>query len=159
MSANGYLTEDDLVHVSTVETLSVITARAYRHLVIDAKKAGVTVTLASPGAGYRSFKTQDEMRRGSLGDRKLAAKWDLNPDSSVPLAAAGYSSHGYGTRVDLLFNGSSSPSAAHIKLAKAHGFTREFGSDDPNHFEHDGKTATGALSRADLKANHLYPEQ
>lgn len=158
-SPNGRLTEAELVHVSAVETLSVLTARAYRHLVIAGHAAGIKVSLASPGAAYRSFEVQDEMRRGSLGDRALAAKWGLNPNSSVPLASAGYSTHGTGTRVDLLFNGSSWPTTAELALAAHYGFTREFGADDPNHFRHDGRTAIQPLSDAQVAAAHLYPHE
>jgi hypothetical protein len=157
MSANGYLTEAELVHVSPVETLSTLAARAYRHLVIAGAAKGIKIHIASPGGAYRSFKTQAEMREGSLGNVALAAKWDLNPNSSVPLAAAGYSSHGFGTRVDLIFNGSSNPNGTELSLAAHYGFTREFGADDPNHFKHDGKTAITPLSAAEVAAAHLYP--
>lgn len=157
MSANGCLTEAELVHVSPVETLSVLTARAYRHLVIAGQAAKIKIALASPGAAYRSLEVQKEMQEGSLGNVALAEKWGLNPNSSVPLAGPGYSSHGTGSRVDLLFNGSSDPSSAQLRLAAKFGFTREFGADDPNHFKHDGHTATDALSAQQVAAAHLYP--
>lgn len=158
-SPNGRLTEAELVHVSAVETLDVLTARAYRHLIIGGHAEGVKIALASPGAAYRSLAVQAEMREGSLGNVALAKKWGLNPNSSVPLASPGYSSHGTGTRVDLLFNGSSWPSAAHLALAAKFGFTREFGSDDPNHFKHDGHTATAPLTDAQVAAARLYPHE
>lgn len=147
MSANGQLTASELTRVSAQEQLSKTTAIAYENMVAAGPAKRIAISISSPGGGYRDLETQKEMREGSQGNVALARKWDLNPNSSVPLASPGYSTHGTGTRVDLLFNGSSSPTASQIAFAGTFGFTREFGEADPNHFEHDGKTAITPIKK------------
>lgn len=146
---NGMLPASSLVTVAPGEQLSTPTANAYRALVAAGKHVGITVALAGGvGSGYRSLAVQELYVKASHGDADAARQVGLNPGSSISVAAAGYSSHGWGTRADLLFNGSSWPTKAQLDLAAKFGFTREFGADDPNHFEHDGKTAILAPATA-----------
>lgn len=95
------------------------------------KKLGRTISIAKPGGGYRSWNVQNEMYLGSKGNVRLAKKWGLNPRSSVPLAGPGNSSHGFGTRVDIV---GTPIDGAFLRLARDFGFTLEFGPRDPNHF-------------------------
>lgn len=140
MTTPGELPASSLTPIGHGDWLLTNAAHALNALIADGKQHGITITPASPGAGYRSAKTQDEMRAGSLGNVALAKKWDLNPRSSVPVAAHPNGTHEHGDRVDLLFNGSSSPTQAQIDLAEKHGWHREFGANDENHFQHDGRT-------------------
>lgn len=140
MTTPGTFPASALVTISTGERLLASAAAAFHALVDDGKKHGITIRPASPGAAYRDAKTQDEMRAGSMGNVALAQKWDLNPRSSVPVAAHPNGTHEHGDRIDLLFNGSSSPTQAQIDLAEKHGWHREFGANDENHFQHDGRT-------------------
>jgi hypothetical protein len=125
---------------------------ALKSLALLAEIHGITVRPAGGlGSGYRDLKTQQifyDASRGNVADAKLA---DLNPDSRTAIAAPGGSSHGWGDRVDLLFNGSSDPSKLDLALANHFGFTREFQAADPNHFQHDGRTATGGPNPADWR--------
>jgi hypothetical protein len=140
MTTPGEFPASALVAVSHGERLIPGAANALKALIDAAKHHGLTITLASPGAAYRDAQTQNEMRRGSMGDVALARKWDLNPNSSVPVAAHPYGTHEHGDRVDLLFDGSSNPSTSQVGLAASLGWRREFGAADPNHFQWDGRT-------------------
>lgn len=136
MSANGRLTSGELATVQAGITLAKTTAARFLLLKAAAKKQlGRTIAVAAPGGGYRSWAVQDEMRRASQGNTALAAKWHLNAHSSVPLASPGYSSHGFGTRVDIV---GTPIDQAFLNLAARYGFKREFGGADPNHFEDFG---------------------
>lgn len=136
MSSNGRLTASELTTVQAGIKLATKTAKRFALLKAEAKKKyGWTIAIAPPGGGYRSFAVQGEMRLASMGNTALAAKWHLNPHSSVPLAKAGGSSHGFGTRMDIVgapLNGT------FFALAAKYGFVREFGSADPNHFMDTG---------------------
>jgi LysM repeat protein len=140
--ANGRIPASDLTKVQANTTLSKPTAVAWFALKAAAKKElGRTISIAGTagGGGYRSYAMQDAMHNASIsGNAALKARWDLNPNSSVPLAAAGGSTHGLGTRVDIV---GTVMDQKFFDLAKRFGFTREFGPRDPNHFMHDGKTA------------------
>jgi len=57
--------------------------------------------------------------------------WNLTPN--VPIAAVGTSSHGEGNAVDVSNNNSWV-----ISHCGDYGFTREFGENDPNHYQYDG---------------------
>lgn len=136
----GEIPASALSTVAPGERLIVGAACALRALFDAAKAHGQHWTLASPGAAYRDAKTQNEMRAGSMGNVALAQKWDLNPNSSVPVAAHPYGTHEHGDRADLLFNGSSNPTDSQIAFAEARGWFREFKAADPNHFQWDGHT-------------------
>lgn len=148
-SANGRLTAAELTTVAPGLQLACSAANAFERLVAAGKAKGWAISIVEPGGAYRSFETQYEMYRASRGDVTLALKWNLNPNSTVPLAGPGYSSHGFGTRVDLLFNGSSTLNSEQLAFCLTFGWTREFGANDPNHFKHDGVTATSPLTPKD----------
>lgn len=150
MTENGKLPATALTTVQGTIQLSTPTATAYRALAAAAKtRLGRTISIATPEGGYRSYSVQAAMHdAGAHGPASARIKWGLNPNSTVAIAAAGYSSHGLGTRVDVV---GSPMDSAFLNLAKTYGFTREFGASDPNHFEHDGKTAITAPKPAAAK--------
>jgi hypothetical protein len=140
--ANGKIPPSDLSTVAIGVQLVTPAANAYRALVAQAAHEHVSIKPAGGvGSGYRDIPLQELFYRASHGDRAAIAQTHLNPDDRTPIAAPGGSSHGWGDRIDLLFDGSAHPSSVDLNLAKRYGFVREFGSADPNHFEHDGKTA------------------
>lgn len=150
----GKMTQAELVTVQTGEQLSIPTSHAYKALVAAAAVKKITIKVSSPGGAYRSLAVAEEMRAASLKGGLAAKEWNLSTSSTIPLGVPG--SHADGTRVDLLFNGSSLPNSTDIALAKQFGFTREFGNDDPNHFQHDGKTAIGATGSASVRKVAAY---
>ena len=118
---NGSLPASLLVEVEPGFLLERGTAAAYKRMKAAAAQDGVT--LAIVGA-YRSLFVQKDMReRGWL--------YNLDPTSSVALAAPGYSTHGLGDRVDIV-RGAAGDWA--IRNAHRFGFVREFGAADPRHF-------------------------
>ena len=130
MSTNGRLAGSELTTVQGRIQLSNLTARAWYAMKAAAAQAGVTLTIALPDGGYRDYATQVDMH-------VHPAAHGLNPNSSVPIAPAGYSTHGTGNRVDI-----AGGQAWALLHAAQFGFTREFGAADPNHYKHDGVTAT-----------------
>jgi hypothetical protein len=139
---NGQIPADQLATVAVGVQLITGAANAYRALVAQAAHEHCAIKPApGVGSGYRDLECQELFYRASHGDKKAADAVHFNTASTVKVAAPGGSSHGWGDRIDLLFDGSQTPDAADLNLAKRFGFTREFGSADSNHFEHDGKTA------------------
>lgn len=142
MSTNGRIPADHLATVAVGVQLITGAANAYRALVAQAAHEHVAIKPApGVGSGYRDIELQELFYRASHGDKAAIKAVHFNTASRVKVAAPGGSSHGWGDRIDLLFDGSQTPDAADLNLAKRFGFTREFGSADSNHFEHDGKTA------------------
>lgn len=142
MSSPGLLKSSELTTVQGSMQLSTKTARAWKRLQAAAKsKLKRNIAIAGPAGAYRSAAVQNAMHQagGPSGTRAQRIRWGLNPASSVSIAAHPGGSHEKGTRVDIV---GTPIDAAFLKLAKQYGFTREFGAADPNHFEHDGKTAT-----------------
>lgn len=143
MSENGRLSAAELVSVDGVQ-LSIPTANAYLRMQAAALADGVKLWIARPIGGYRSFFVQGDMHTNP-------AQYGLSPVSTVPIAAAGLSSHGWGTCVDIGsfgagYQGDGEARAAWVLAhASAFGFKRQFGVADPNHFLHDGKTAIDPL--------------
>ena len=149
--ANGKLPSSALRKVGGVY-LSLKSANSFDNMTAAARKDGVSLWPALPDGGYRDYE-----RQGVIGAK--------NPYSSVAVARPGQSTHGFGTRVDI---GSFPPArelnkwgAAGMKrrqwmLEHAHefGWTREFGESDPNHWKHDGITATQLLDDDDLERIH-----
>lgn len=138
MSTNGRLLDSELAALEGVR-LAKGTANAFRRMDAACVAAtGVGLWPALPDGGYRDWATQ-----GNIGAK--------NPDSSVPIAAQGSSTHGWGTRVDIgsfgLKWGTDGGKRANWLLAHASefGFHREFGAADPNHFAHDGFTAASPI--------------
>lgn len=121
---NGSLPASLLVEVEPGLSLEPATAEAYRRMKAAAAQDGVTLAIPRPAGAYRSLFVQKDMReRGWL--------YNLDPTSSVALAAPGYSTHGLGDRVDIV-RGAAGDWA--IRNAHRFGFVREFGAADPRHF-------------------------
>ena len=121
---NGSLPASLLVEVEPGLSLEAATAEAYRRMKAAAAQDGVTLAIPRPAGAYRSLFVQKDMReRGWL--------YNLDPTSSVALAAPGYSTHGLGDRVDIV-RGAAGDWA--IRNAHRFGFVREFGAADPRHF-------------------------
>jgi len=144
---NGRLPASALTKVQSPDTyLSKPTARAWKRAQAALKKRYPNAAIAhgrQGSGGYRSFGVQDAMRDASVSGRAARSAWGLNPNSSVALAAAGSSSHGMGTALDLSTVVPINDWV--LSTMRQYGFTRTFGSSDPNHFGHDGKTATGLI--------------
>jgi hypothetical protein len=106
-------------------------AAAFRAFQSFAASQGRALGIAEPAGAYRTYAVQADM---------IARPWayGLNNKSTVGLAAAGHSGHGWGNRVDLVGTALSWI----VANAGRFGFSREFGAKDPNHFQHDGRTAT-----------------
>jgi hypothetical protein len=138
MAEPGRLASSQLTKVSDGAQLSVKTARAFNAMQHDHPQ----VHIAGKYGGYRSAAVQNGMHQagGPGGTAAQRRKYNLNPNSSVSIAAHPNGTHETGDRVDLV--GDSIDNLIHI--AARYGFTREFGSRDPNHFKHDGHTATAA---------------
>jgi hypothetical protein len=144
---NGNLRDDELVWCQLVR-LSPGTANAFTEM-DRACFAETSLHLwpALPIGGYRDWATQVDMRLHPKN-------YGLNPDSTASIARAGESTHGLGQAVDI---GSVAPMSNLLKYgpdgqkrrewllanASRFGFKRIFGEVDPNHFQHDGYTATG----------------
>jgi hypothetical protein len=142
MSANGRIPDDQLSTVAVGVQLLKPVAVAYRAMIAQAAHEHVAIKPApGVGSGYRDLDLQELFYRAWRGDEAAIRATHFNTSSTVKVAAPGGSSHGWGNRIDLLFDGSGQPDAADLNLAKRFGFIREFGSADANHFEHDGRTA------------------
>lgn len=135
MASPGNLSSSQLTAVSNGAKLSTKTARAFNAM----QKAHPQIQIAGKYGGYRSAAVQNGMHHagGPNGTAAERRKYNLNPNSSVSIAAHPYGTHETGDRVDLV--GMDLDDI--IRIAKEYGFTREFGAADPNHFKHDGVTA------------------
>jgi hypothetical protein len=146
MSTNGRLAASELTTIENGLQLANKTAVAWGNLKAAAKAAGIDIWIALPIGAYRSYFVQGDMAIHPL-------LYGLSTDSTVRVAAAGYSTHGLGNTVDI----GSFPPANNlykygtdglkrrnwlIENGPKFGFFREFGEADPNHFHHDGFTAT-----------------
>lgn len=151
---NGEVPATALRSVAPGVQLVSATANAYKSLVLIGALDGIKITpAAGVGSGYRSIALQKLFYAAYKGDTKAAIQVGLNPDSRVAVAQPGYSTHGFGTRIDLLFGGSSLPNSGQLELAAENGWDREFGKDDPNHFKHDG--VTGISGPSDENRNRI----
>jgi hypothetical protein len=137
MSANGKLSATELVTVQGRIQLAPNTARAWTAARSVAPSSNVNMTIALPDGGYRSIATQIDMHVNPLAH-------NLNPASSVPLAAVGESSHGFGTCVDVIGVGAVAWLLAH---GADYGFHRPSVT-DPNHFSHNGLLSPETLAHS-----------
>jgi hypothetical protein len=142
-SPNGRLLASEL---GTVEGLPLAkpTINAYLRMKAAAKAAGIDIWIAQPIGAYRSYFVQ--------GDMKVhPALYGLSTVSTVNIAAAGSSTHGFGNAIDIGSFGAAWGTAGAkradwlILHAPEFGFFREFGERDPNHFHHDGFTAVAPI--------------
>lgn len=122
---NGNVPKEKLVLVEPRVYLESETAKAYLKMKKDAAVYGIKLDIPAPAGGYRSREMQQSMH-----DNPIA--WNLDPNSSIPLAPVGSSTHGFGTRVDIVVG-----KAREWVIAnhKRYGFIREFGKADPGHFK------------------------
>lgn len=144
---NGRLPKSALTEIQPGAFLATKTARAWKQLVAAAKKnLGRSISAANPAGAYRSAAAQHAMHLAGAGDDILAKlHWGLNPHSTVAIADDPWGTHQDGTRIDII---GTPIDARFLALAKKYGFSREFGAKDPNHFLHDGKTATSPIIAA-----------
>jgi D-alanyl-D-alanine carboxypeptidase. len=140
MSANGRLTSTELTLVQrgTMNIyLANVAARAWTALKAEYDRAhpGESLTIAAPVGGYRSYSVQADMHVNP-------SRYGLSAYSTIPIAPAGYSTHGDGMAVDIAGASLAGPRKTWLlKNASRFGFTRQFGDRDPNHYRHDGTTA------------------
>ena len=140
MSANGKLTSAELTLVQRGSMniyLATTAARAWSALKseYDRTHPGEALTIAAPVGGYRSYSVQADMHVNP-------SRYGLSAYSTIPIAPAGYSTHGDGMAVDIAGASLAGPRKTWLlKNASRFGFTRQFGDRDPNHYRHDGTTA------------------
>lgn len=140
--ANGRLPASQLVSVDGVK-LTRKTANAFLRMQHEAANSGIDLWIIKNG-GYRSYATQVDMKQHP-------ENYDLSKSAANKLAAPGYSTHGYGDRIDIgSFIGARSVWL--LKNAHRFGFTREFPTWDYNHFKHDGKTAITPMAEETLNS-------
>lgn len=119
---NGYVPDEYLVEVEAGKFLERATAAAY----LQAKVAsGGLLKIASPAGAYRSYAVQADMKAHP-------ERYGIDPALAVGIAAPGSSSHGLGTRLDLVVG--AARTWAVVNLGRF-GFRREFGTKDPGHWQ------------------------
>ena len=131
---NGEVPSSHLVEVEVGLFLEAATAAAYRKMKAAAAREGVQLAIPRPAGAYRSLFVQQDMH-----DRPWL--YNLDPTSSVALAPPGSSTHGLGTRVDIV-RGAAGDWA--IRNASRFGFVREFGASDPRHFRYSAPSWASA---------------
>lgn len=154
----GYIPATALTTIAPGTQLLNSTATAWRKLAMVAQLDDGTKIrpVDSYGSGYRSWAIALDYYRAGQGDAAATARCGIDPKMQVSIAYPP-GSHGGATRIDMLFNGHS-PTDKDIALAKRYGFTREFGTRDENHFQHDGVTAihsTRTYDKVRLTARYL----
>lgn len=146
MVANGAVPAADLVTVQPGIQLNRPTANAWMAFMQAGSRTGHRLGIATPAGGYRSLAVQADMK-------KRPWLYNLSKQSTKKLAAVGHSTHGLGDRVDVVGD-----LAWAIANGPRFGFFREFGAADPNHFKHNGVTATtgtAAPVRISSKENQM----
>jgi hypothetical protein len=149
MATPGTYGSSALTNVTDGAKLLNKTARAYNAM----RKAHPAIHLAGQYAGYRSAAVQHGMHiaGSAFGTAAQRAKYNLNPHSSVSIADHPNGTHEHGDRVDLV----GLPIDQLVSIARQFGFTREFGAADPNHFKHDGVTATSTPKPANARPGKI----
>lgn len=143
---NGRVPDALLVAVEDNDRLFAPAAASFVAMRAAAARAGVAITIAEPAGAYRSIEVQRDMS---------ARPWayNLNPSSTIKLSPPGYSSHGFGTRFD-----AGTGNSWLLKNASRFGWSREFGASDPNHWMHDGRTATTGSVTGPLTSEPVIPK-
>lgn len=149
MAANGYLPAAALVTAQTGIRLSAPTSIAWEQLRTAARTSlKRNIRIATPAGGYRSFAVQRTMQQvsknGTFAEKRF---WGLSTSSTASLAAPGNSDHGLGICVDIV---GTVIDTAFVTLARRFGFTRPLPG-DPNHFQHDGRTAIHIPNAVDVR--------
>jgi hypothetical protein len=136
MARNGRLSEDGirLVTVEDNDQLIATAAASFFAMRAAAAAEGVTLSIVEPAGAYRSAWVQNDMVDNP-------GRYNLNPKSIIKFGRSGQS-HGWGNRIDV--NSAAVPWM--LRNATRFGWSREYGARDPNHFKHDGVTATGGGS-------------
>ncbi len=136
MARNGYLAEDGIALVTVEDDDQLIATAAASYLAMKAAAARDRVALAivEPAGAYRRAWIQNDMV-------DHPERYNLNPASTILFGRYGQS-HGWGNRIDV--NSAALPWM--LRNAARFGWTREYGTRDPNHFKHDGVTAAGGGS-------------
>lgn len=138
---NGRIPAGDLVTIQGAQ-LTQPTAAAWALLVAAAAKVGVKIWITK-GGGYRDLEAQRALEKSASG---------------IAVARPGFQTHGWGDRVDV---GSFGPKFGAEGVAREKwllanaarfGFTREFGSKDPNHFIFKEIKVTTRTVRPDIRA-------
>lgn len=155
--ANGQVPASALRTINSDASVLSPVFNAYKALVLLGHVLGWTIKPANGiGSGYRSLALQGLYYKADHGDKTAAQQVGLSATSTASVARPGFSTHGWGDRIDLVFNGSDNPSQDHLALANHLGFVRDIAG-DRNHFHHDLKTAISGPSTADwfrIKANY-----
>lgn len=137
MVQNGRIPLSQLTDVYQGNLLLNSVAVSAKTLIKIGPLEGVKVTTPSGGdrgiSGYRDLARQALFVSASKGNKAAAARCNIDPNMKVSMGAVGYQSHGYGDRIDLLFNGHS-PDASDLALVARYGGVQEFGDNDRNHF-------------------------
>lgn len=132
MARNGRLAEDGirLVTVEDNDQLIATAAASFFAMRAAAARDRVALSIVEPAGAYRSAWVQNDMV-------DHPERYNLNPKSLIKFGRSGQS-HGWGNRIDV------NAAAVPWMLANAarFGWSREYGARDPNHFKHDGVTAT-----------------
>lgn len=141
----GMLKRSELTLIMGNDTfLAVKPARAWKRARAALRKRYPKADVYGRYAAYRSAEVQNAMADASRSPRGSAAraKYALSAVSAVPVAYHPNGTHEHGDRFDL---GGAPINDWVLDTLRKYGWTREFGGSDPNHFKHDGKTATGLL--------------
>lgn len=144
----GALPRSALTLVQGTDTyLATKPARAYKRAIKAVRKKYPDAKIYGRYAAYRSAALQNAMAAASRTPRGSAqrAKYSISSVSTVPVAYHPGGSHEDGFCFDL---GGAPINDWVLSTLRAYGWTRQFGSSDPNHFRHDGKTATGVIPSA-----------
>ncbi len=141
MSANGRLLDSELEVVEDNDRLKHSTANAFRRARAAYYAEGHSGScIVEPAGAYRDWNVQYNMKHGIPS----FAYWNLNPNSKAGLANPGQSTHGLGDSLDA----ASGFQAFLLRRGREFGFFRPYGDNDPNHWRHNGTTATGAIGSA-----------
>jgi len=142
---NGYVPNDELTTVQGfpgAKDTAAIVERIHND-------SGGKVVLAQGAPFYRSFFVQGDMH-------VHPALYNLDHGSSIRLAAAGSSSHGFGDRFDVSTNNGGRDWM--IANGPKYGLVREFGAADPGHWMNPHETWPG-IPAASTPASGLSLEQ
>lgn len=145
---NGHIPDDDLVMVASAP-LWWGSAHAFDEMAAAAMKVGIGIAPINAWSGYRDFALQQAMiaHPGNYEVQKVNGHY-------VTQKAAGQSTHGWATALDMY-----SGRAWVIAHGAQWGWHWTLGNADPNHFEHDGKTAIGTNPASVGKVTPALPPE
>lgn len=136
MVQNGRIPLSQLTDVYHGNLMINSVAVSVKTLIRIGKLEGITITTPEGGdrgiSGYRDLARQALFVAASKGNRAAAVRCNMDPSMKTNMGAVGYQSHGFGDRIDLLFNGDH-PTALDLALVERYGGVQEFGDDDKNH--------------------------